>query len=89
MTKHTVSIIDAGLSMTNNNNKRSQWKMVLRVTQFTISAVLLLSCVCVCVLSTVNTRVGDEAQKAPASQLHMRTEQLSTQPAFNSNLKNH
>lgn len=65
--------------------------MVHQVIQFTIS-VVLLPCekLDVCVVRTVNMKVGDEAQKASVSQLHMSTEyiiwQLSTQHASNKTL---
>lgn len=47
-------------------------------------------CVCVSGVSTVNMKVGDEAQKASVSQWHMKTEyitwQLSTHHASNGRL---
>lgn len=85
-----VSFMTKQASMNNAYHSKScfgkQWKTVHRAIQFTISAVILpYEKLGVCVVSTVNMKVGDEAQKAPVSQLHMRTEyiiwQLSTQHA--------
>lgn len=81
-------------SMNNAYHSKScfgkQWKAVHQVIQSTISAVLLYCKLGVCVASTVNMKVGDEAQKASVSQLHVRTEyiigQLSTQRAYISRL---